>query len=447
MDRKLRESERRQYANRLSAPGEPDADLEKDLRALKAADRYEIAVDLASQPAGDEKREDAQVAITGAIPAILGDDYVRGLKPDVASKRLAAIVRAARRVAGVTGESGVLLAFLERASGLAEGSQRVGIDPELVVGAARLERPSGRALRRALAEDGRLSFAGRALWARLAIISASAEPSSPESADLASAIDRVYTVLGPATNIVPVELRVLRRALDAVPPSPAAVLPNLAAGTVVQGRPDSVAVLVPSANHPSSVRDSLEMLLEVGHAIREERKHRSIGNPDLEKKLEQYSAELAQLRIDLNHERDEGQKSEERARVLEHERERERVRAEQARAERDEAKSEMESARRSAKDFERRLHETEALLNSAVATAMRTTQRRLREQCLVPLQELGEYISKAVAGGDFDMAKLVRSYAQFEKVFRRISTPDMRQSEPGDSGDSAADIPKGRDAK
>jgi hypothetical protein len=433
MEKKLKETELRQYATRLAAPGKPDAGLAKDLLALKAVHRYEIASALATWPVGDERREDGQFAIAEVIPAFLGEDYLKSVKPDAAARRLAAVVKAARRLAGAPGEAKVLLVFIERATAPIEAPQRGSIDPELIVGAARLERPSGHALSRVLESERHLKFAGLELWARLATISASVDSLSGESADMARAIDRLYTLLGPATNIVPVELRVLRRAMSA------------ARDAVAAPGPTTPAAATPKAD-VSPVRDVLDLLREVDEAIREERKRQKSGGPNLERKLEQCNAELGQLRIEQTRERDERQKSEERVRVLEQEQEWARQSVEQARRERDAAKVEIEAAQRDAQNLEKRLHEAEALLNAAAATALRTVQRRLREQCHVPLQELGQYISKATAGGDFDMAKLVRSYERFEKVFRRLSTLDSEKPGQSDSDDSAKNAPDGRDA-
>src|SRR5262245_1973643 len=112
MPKMMRENDRKQYASRLAAPGNPDASLLEDLAALKGADRSEIAVTLAALPASSGRAENAETAFTAAIPTFLGDDYARGVKPDIAAKRIAAATRAARRAAGTGGEAKLIVALV-----------------------------------------------------------------------------------------------------------------------------------------------------------------------------------------------------------------------------------------------------------------------------------------------------------------------------------------------
>lgn len=379
--------DRKKLAARLASPGMPDKGLAEAIGALKPAERYELVVQVLNvAKTGSEAGE--PLAMQHVLPQLIGDDYVRGLKADVASKRLAAITRAAKRLDGVRLEGAAIAALIARVS----ESTTPQLDPELIVSAARIERPSVRAVAAAVLDSGEAGFAKLAAWARLAAIS-SATITSADEAVLAAAIDQLIGRLGTATNVVPPEIVVLRRSLQRG--AEEAARRETAPEPPVRSAPfEATEALNAIAGHIRSLEQRQKHAEEEAAAARIEKARADQSVTRLEAAQRELDSTVRKLNEELS------------------------LRGKELL----EAQKKAEEAQGNAQRLESKLHDTESLLSGATGVASRAATRRLREQCGGPLDELGEYVNMIAAGNTTDVGRLVRSYERLEKTFRRVTT-------------------------
>jgi hypothetical protein len=390
----MKEEERQKYSIRLCSVDPPDGMFKEEIGRLKAGERYEvISASLALH--GSNPAIERPTCFQALIPNLIGDDYVRGLKADVASKRIAALVKAARRIGGLRCEAAVLIELLHCAGG---NSGQGHMESDLVVGAARMERPSTGALAHTLRSDAANDFASLSLWGRLASI-ASASISPVDENDLIEAIDGLIDRRGAASNVVPPELHVLRRSLGR---------------GALSGEPANGQGARPSEGQFSSARALQELAAYITR---------------LEGESASGASALAEARIDKARTEEAVSILERRQRDLESTISRAQSDVAAAIRERAALQDELNKTGERARQFEAKLHDTESLLQGSTDSMTRSAQRKLREQCQGPLEELGEYVKLAAKGTAVDADRLLRSFERFEKTFRRATGSPMETPE------------------
>ena len=398
----MSEEKRREYAGRIA---KGDAGVAHEIAALKGPDRQDIVSELVAWKGGGIPRAEPSESDADVLHALVGSDYVRGLRTDGASKRIATLLKAAKLLGGAAGEAVVISILLQRGAAAAEEIEADSIEPETIIAGSRLERCSPGGLTRALAESRVRGFHSLALWTRLAAISTATAVPPEEAARMAEAIDSLVTQLGPASNVVPPEIIVLRRGLAA---SGSSAEPVTRDQTTHPG---------PSNDATRDPARMLENLAELAQAVAS--------------RLHDEHAAAGQDRIELARRREELQKAEQRAMELQMQLRSSGEALERARREAEDARAALPKVQKRAEDLEKRLHDTEALLEGASGSAARSAQRKLREQCLAALEELGQYVAQAKSSKDFDSARLSRSFERFDKIFRRATGPSQESSSEG----------------
>jgi len=443
----MKEKERQAIASRLSTATEFGHELRADLERLKTAERYEIVAEVGSMSFIGQRGDQDGRGFVQSFPAFLRDECFKGLKPKIAGERVASLILAARKVAGSQGEAALLSELIKMAASVSVEAKATYFIPEYVVAASRHTRPSMAAICTAL-NLRVMGFEELVLWGRIAAISASADPIPAEAESLAAAIKRLFELRGMASNVVPSELRTLQKSLGvkgvhASAPTESKCqeltqgVEQIEASTPPAAKVESndgqqQKAVVPTAPPPAlPSMDVLQILEAAIAAIGSERK----AARDAEKSRANLIGDLQEkLRIaesSLGDEKALRRKQDEKIANLSSDISSSQMEIERLRREGGITQEELARASTEIAALVEKKRQLEVINEASKAAALKIIQKAFRDEAATPLKELGDYIRMAVAGQEFEIGRLGRSFDRFSKIVQRLMLPDSEGTRAG----------------